>query len=292
MCIRDSFSAASTLLVGRQEEHLACKTWVVRCWHGCLSVARCKWFTYGYGPADATVTPSFLASVKCRLVQPFWCQFTQVVLEKGPLNGCLVCLCMLLSVLVLSLWNVSSDLLISYHTSEVVGSVLTTFSELLTHCLLRPTQPATQITSQWLEFNSNLSSISEVMVCLLSALRGPVIRECGYVCRRDGGGDSVSDGAWAVAGVSTQRPAADRELAAVLRLWHRLHASLRDRPLTSPRQITPHVRCCPLLLPYRYIFVRMKAPCGSWACKLLEVNDKFMKRQSKNMPYPFPARMS
>ena len=29
-----------------------------------------------------------LASVKSRLVLPFWCQLTQVVLDKGPLNGC------------------------------------------------------------------------------------------------------------------------------------------------------------------------------------------------------------
>ena len=37
-----------------------------------------------------------LASVKSRLVLPFWCQLTQVVLDKGPLNGCVcvsVCVC-------------------------------------------------------------------------------------------------------------------------------------------------------------------------------------------------------
>jgi len=42
-----------------------------------------------YGPADATATPSSLASLKSRLVSPFWCRLTQVVLEKRPLNGCL-----------------------------------------------------------------------------------------------------------------------------------------------------------------------------------------------------------
>jgi len=41
---------ALTLLVGRQEEHPACRN---DCWHGYLSRARCKWFAYG--PADATV---------------------------------------------------------------------------------------------------------------------------------------------------------------------------------------------------------------------------------------------
>jgi len=33
-----------------------------------------------------------LASVKSRLVLPFWYRLTQVVLDKGPLNGC-VCVC-------------------------------------------------------------------------------------------------------------------------------------------------------------------------------------------------------
>jgi len=54
------------LLIGQQERHPACKNWVVRCWHGCLSGARCKWFAYG--PADATATPSSLAPVKSRMV--------------------------------------------------------------------------------------------------------------------------------------------------------------------------------------------------------------------------------
>ena len=33
-----------------------------------------------------------LASVKSRLVLPFWYRLTRVVLEKWPLNGC-VCVC-------------------------------------------------------------------------------------------------------------------------------------------------------------------------------------------------------
>jgi len=40
-----------------------------------------------YSPADATATQS-LASVKYRLVLPFWYWLTQVVPDKGPLNGC------------------------------------------------------------------------------------------------------------------------------------------------------------------------------------------------------------
>ena len=41
------------------------------------------------GPADATATQSSLASLKSRLVLPFWCRLTQVVLEKRLLNGCI-----------------------------------------------------------------------------------------------------------------------------------------------------------------------------------------------------------
>ena len=44
-----------TVLVGRQEEHPACKNWVMRCWCGYLSGVRCRLFAYG--PADATATP-------------------------------------------------------------------------------------------------------------------------------------------------------------------------------------------------------------------------------------------
>jgi len=76
-----------TLLIGHQEEHLACKKWMMRCWRGYLSRARCKWFAYDR--ADATATTSSLALLKSRMVSPFWCQLTQVVMEKRLLNGCL-----------------------------------------------------------------------------------------------------------------------------------------------------------------------------------------------------------
>ena len=59
-------NSALTLLVGRQEGHLTCKNWAVRCWRGYLSAARCKWLAYG--PSDATATPSSLARVKSRMV--------------------------------------------------------------------------------------------------------------------------------------------------------------------------------------------------------------------------------
>ena len=49
--------------------------------------ARCR---LPYGSADATATLLSLASVKSRLVLPFWYRPTRVVLEKGPLNGCVL----------------------------------------------------------------------------------------------------------------------------------------------------------------------------------------------------------
>ena len=41
------------LLVGRQEGYQARKNWVVGCWHGYLSGARCR---FAYGSADTTAT--------------------------------------------------------------------------------------------------------------------------------------------------------------------------------------------------------------------------------------------
>jgi len=59
------------------------KNWVVGCWRGYLSGARCR---LAYGPADATAMPKMT-----RLVVPFLYRLKRVVLDKGPLNGC-VCI--------------------------------------------------------------------------------------------------------------------------------------------------------------------------------------------------------
>ena len=80
--------SALTLLVGWQEEHPACKKLSDGCWCGYLSGAKYKWFAYG--PADAIATPSSLALLKSRMVLPFSCQLTQVVLEKRPLTVVMV----------------------------------------------------------------------------------------------------------------------------------------------------------------------------------------------------------
>ena len=83
-----SFSAL-TLLVWRQEGHLACKK---------LSGRVLAWLSV-WSKVQTCIHPSWchchllsLASVKSRLVLPFWYWPTWVVLEKGPLNGC-VCVC-------------------------------------------------------------------------------------------------------------------------------------------------------------------------------------------------------
>ena len=51
--------SALTLLFGRQEEHPTCKNWVMRCW--------CD----------------YLASLRSRLILPFWYQLIKVVLENS-----------------------------------------------------------------------------------------------------------------------------------------------------------------------------------------------------------------
>ena len=78
-----------TLLVGRQEGHPACKklSGEVLAWLSVWSeVQTCIW------PSWCHCLSLSLASVKSRLDLPFWYRLTRVVLDKGPLNGC-VCVC-------------------------------------------------------------------------------------------------------------------------------------------------------------------------------------------------------
>ena len=63
------------------------KSWVVGCWRGCLFGAR-----WSIWPSWCHCHSLSLASVKSRLVLPFWYWLTQVVPDKGPLNVC-VCVC-------------------------------------------------------------------------------------------------------------------------------------------------------------------------------------------------------
>ena len=88
---------ALTLLVGRQEGHPACKklSGEVLVWLSVWSeVQTCIW------PSWCHCHSLSLASVKSRLVSPFWYRLTRVVPDKGPLNGC-VC--------VWSVWTIVTD---------------------------------------------------------------------------------------------------------------------------------------------------------------------------------------
>ena len=81
--------SALTLLVGRQEGHPTCKnlSGAVLAWLSvCSEVQTCIW------PSWCHCHSLSLASVKSRLVVPFWYWLTRVVPDKGPLNVC-VCVC-------------------------------------------------------------------------------------------------------------------------------------------------------------------------------------------------------
>jgi len=78
--------SALTLLVRRQEGHPACKklSGGVLAWSSVRSeVQTCIW------PSWCHCHSLSLASVKSRLILPFWYRLTWVVPEKGPLNGCM-----------------------------------------------------------------------------------------------------------------------------------------------------------------------------------------------------------
>ena len=84
-CLSFFAFSALTLLVGRQEGHPACKNLSGRvlAWLSVWSkVQTCIW------PSGCHCHSLSLASVKSRLVLPFWYRLTPVVPDKGPLNGC------------------------------------------------------------------------------------------------------------------------------------------------------------------------------------------------------------
>ena len=85
--------SALMLLVGRQEGHPTCKklSGGVLAWSSVWSrMQTCIWPSWFH-----CHSLSLIASVKSRLVLPFWFWLTRVVPEKGPLNGC-VCVTYLL----------------------------------------------------------------------------------------------------------------------------------------------------------------------------------------------------
>jgi len=85
--------SAYTLLVGRQEGHPACKklSGGVLAWLSVWSEVRtCIW------PSQCHCHSLSLASVKFRLLLPFWYQLTWIVPDQRPLKW-FVCVCVLLT---------------------------------------------------------------------------------------------------------------------------------------------------------------------------------------------------
>ena len=79
--------------LGGRKGHPACKrlSGGVLAWLSAWSeVQTCIWSNWCHCHSLS------IASVKSRLVLPFWYQLTRVVPEKGPLNGC-VCVCVLMT---------------------------------------------------------------------------------------------------------------------------------------------------------------------------------------------------
>ena len=77
--------SALTLLIGWQEGHPACKKlsgWVLAWLSAWSEVQTCTW------PSWCHCHSLSRASVKSRLLYPFWYRPTWLVLEKGPLNVC------------------------------------------------------------------------------------------------------------------------------------------------------------------------------------------------------------
>jgi len=82
--IGDSPSVLWCCWLGGRKGIWPVNNWVVGCWHGYLSGARCIW------PGWCHCHSQSLASVKSRLVLPFWYRLTRVVPDKGPLNWCVL----------------------------------------------------------------------------------------------------------------------------------------------------------------------------------------------------------
>jgi len=63
LCAHAGAFVALTLLVGRQEEHPACKNSAMRCWCSYLSGTRCRLFAYGSADVTTSQNPTILCVV-------------------------------------------------------------------------------------------------------------------------------------------------------------------------------------------------------------------------------------
>ena len=106
------------LSVGWQEGHPTCKK---------QSGGVLVWLS-AWSKVQTCIRPSwchchslFLASVKSRLVFPFWYRLTWVVPEKGPLNRCVcVCMCVCVLCLCISVWNALKIFRVNLHDQHQV----------------------------------------------------------------------------------------------------------------------------------------------------------------------------
>jgi len=120
------------LLVGRQEEHPACKKterWgagMVICLERGADLHMSSW---------CHCHSLSVASVKSRLVLPFWYRLTWVFPEKGPLNGC-VCVCA--QSVAMQKFQLSCDLLPAARSFHCTHSLETLFHMSLMQSTLQP----------------------------------------------------------------------------------------------------------------------------------------------------------
>ena len=125
--------SALMLLVGRQEGHPACKkqSGGVLVWLSVWSkMQTCIW------PSWCHCHSLSLASVKSRLVLPFWYRLTWVVPEKGPLN---VCVCFYTHyVLCLwtppEVWNMQYNALVNLSASAMITLLVLSVCTTLCRC--------------------------------------------------------------------------------------------------------------------------------------------------------------
>ena len=130
--------SALTLLVGWQEGHPACKklSGGVLAWLSVWSEMQTSW---------CHCHSLSLASVKSRLVSPFWYRLTWVVPEKGPLNGC-VCVCNALGTFVngTCLWRQKKQKMLFLLTLTMLSSA-------------SPLSSFTDTASGWMSWASRMS---------------------------------------------------------------------------------------------------------------------------------------
>jgi len=128
--------SALTLLVGRQEGHLACRKLSGRVLVGLsvwIEVQSCIW------PSWCHCHSLSLASVKSRLVLRLWYWITRVVPDKGPLNVC-VCACACVHVCVM-LVDLNDVLVLPFmrYSKNITGFYVTTHPlETLCFCVCCP----------------------------------------------------------------------------------------------------------------------------------------------------------